>query len=637
MDSGERFTLAVREAGISRVLVIDDALAPPQMREEDAGPLIDLLEAPENASRLDTRDIGPEAREEAIQALTDNDLGAEAVAGVWSKLYDAFLDRVVVKFDPGGRFKEAKGTNADALRPILTLLSMCEPKLVVTRKAGLEEGIDLKSLAPQLVFLDYYLNEKVDPGPGSPDPVEGEKGVNASMAFLNRIVSELPANGPAVVLMSSYAKVEQEAQAFRRGIDGGLFSSRFQFVQKGKLGVVKNKVTMEPEAAAALLDLTQCRTFAVALDEALHVWKRGIDAAVERIGIEVGNLQLRDFAYLVRFRLLEEGQPLSEYLEWFFGEVLLDRIGAEVDWADPAFAALDKPTDGPGRLIEGVFDGATGQIAEMFSSVRVDAREIVGARDRRLGDLYMAEGVPDEVQAVITPDCDLVVRNGSPRAARMLTVSGRLGPIGAPDVAVSDFIMRGGEPRSIEWNLKDVRTLAFGEERKHPTGMVHVGTLRPLYALELQRRALDDLGRVGLAIAPVLHFTSSCRAFVRSAEKLEPFDLRSHGPSTCSVIPSRGGSDRTRVVFHRSFVDRLLAAFDCLPETGEAAVDAWRKTAKTTNFKNALTHKLLVPGVTHGETVDGVLVVTGDKPTKARDALGAMCQIVVTPKPDAAT
>ena len=37
---------------------------------------------------------------------------------------------------------------------------------------------------------------------------------------------------------------------------------------------------------------------------------------------DIGDLHTKDCAYLMRFRLQDEGQSLSGYLEWFLGECL---------------------------------------------------------------------------------------------------------------------------------------------------------------------------------------------------------------------------------------------------------------------------------------------------------------------------
>ena len=627
----------MKQADIRRVVIVDDALEPPQMRIEDAGPLTDMLSKAELAPRLDARGIGQELRDQALEALAATDLDSEDVDKVWKALFRAFVENEVQQFDPGGRFAETKGDNVRALRPFVRLLKKCEPAIDLTLVGTEVDVIDFKDLKPQLVFLDYILDGRVSVSDPSADLANRKAGVDASRKVLNKIVAELPTDGPSVVLMSSDADVVDEADDYRHKAKGYLFSSRFQFVPKNALSIDGSKIVIESNAAGTLLDLTQCQAFGVELNDALNAWRDGAEKALKTIFAEIMDLELRDFAYLVRFRLTEEGQPLSEYLEWFFGELLLDGVSQTVDWKHKSFGALNLHSEGPGRHIEGMFDGATGKIAEMFSRVRVDRRPIENARDRRMGDLYMPEASDKEIRAVLTPDCDLLTRSSGPRASRMLTVSGKLKDIDAPNVSAADFFEHGGNKYSIDWNTKDLQTLPFGEDKNHPAGMNYVGTFRPLYAYELQRRVLDDFGRVGLATAPAVHFTASCTAYSRAAGKFAMLPIKKTAAVRCSVMPSRGGSSGAKIMFHRGFVENLVDTLQAieLPKITQESSDfdkdrhRFLKSVRTANWEADMVRKLLVSGIEDGEPYKGVIVLIRDEPKPKDDR--AMCQIIVQP------
>ena len=104
---------------------------------------------------------------------------------------------------------------------------------------------------------------------------------------------------------------------------------------------------------------------------------------------EVGDLHMKDFAYLLRFRLREAGQPFGEYLEWFFGESLKGLIEDKVDWDHASFTALDDEGTKQGEMIEGAFEGPSDIIARFFHRVRVNNRRVGVRREYRLGDLYV--------------------------------------------------------------------------------------------------------------------------------------------------------------------------------------------------------------------------------------------------------
>ena len=112
----------------------------------------------------------------------------------------------------------------------------------------------------------------------------------------------------------------------------------------------------------------------------------------------------------MRFRLREENQPLSEYMEWLFGETLKGLIDEKVDWNHDSFSKLDG-TEKIEDKIEGAFEGPSVNIAKLFHRVRVNRHRASVGRRYQLGDLY-AQPKGRDVRAVITPDCDLVVRRG---------------------------------------------------------------------------------------------------------------------------------------------------------------------------------------------------------------------------------
>src|SRR5690606_18837686 len=113
-----------------------------------------------------------------------------------------------------------------------------------------------------------------------------------------------------------------------------------------------------------------------------------------------------------------------------------------------------------------------------------------------------------------------------------------LRPYDAPKSSLADFIILGMSQYSIEWKLKNLAT------REDFDNLRYCGTLRPLYAQDLQNQVLESLGRVGLAVAPVIRMNGHFRLFVRKSNgKLHAVDLGRAEMRSCEVYPSRGGSD----------------------------------------------------------------------------------------------
>src|SRR3546814_13373259 len=93
-------------------------------------------------------------------------------------------------------------------------------------------------------------------------------------------------------------------------------------MQKTWVTLDGQKLKIANDAADALLDTSQGFEFGSVLQRALVKWRAGAADALNAFIGEIGSLDPKDFAYLFRFRLLGEGQRMSDYLEWIFGEGL---------------------------------------------------------------------------------------------------------------------------------------------------------------------------------------------------------------------------------------------------------------------------------------------------------------------------
>ena len=168
---------------------------------------------------------------------------------------------------------------------------------------------------------------------------------------------------------------------------------------------------------------------------ALLLWLTHSESAVGNMRKEIEELELKDFAYLVNYRLAQEGLSLFDYLEWFFGECLLGSIGLLT--ADKTKRPTRDKLDKHANLIEGAYDGRTEKIAELYHRARIDTN--LDPAHMRMGDLYLtkSDADPTKIWALLTPDCDLIVRNGKRAVDRFLLVEGGLQAYNAPKLLIS--------------------------------------------------------------------------------------------------------------------------------------------------------------------------------------------------------
>lgn len=563
MLTDKRFEEAIKASGIKNVALLDDAFDVPKFNVNDYSALYDFLETKGAVEILSEVGVAEEAIASAMEDIQSESWTGVSLLTLLKKLHRKYLVTRDPKFDPTNIFKTKQSNNLADVDPLLELLKRC--KVDVTLYGTISGTIEANDPIPDLVFADYYLADTIT-SEKAPTAEESEYATVASLARLDEIIRPALAKDkhPSIILMSS-KDVEAEAAAYRRkasGDKGKVFASRFGFIRKSDVRVEKlpadapmgkkDPVSVVRPGADILLDIVQSHPFGLQLHNALLLWLTHSSTAVGNMQKEIEELELKDFAYLVNYRLAQEGLSLFDYIEWFFGECLLGTIGLLT--ADKTKRPTRDKLDKHANLVEGAYDGRTEKIAELYHRARIDTNP--NPAHMRMGDLYLTklDGAPTQVWALLTPDCDLIVRNGNRATDRFLFVEGKLQAYKAPKSSLSDFIIIDKAHYSIEWKLKNVAT------RENLDALKYCGTLRPLYAHDLRNQVLESLGRVGLAVAPVIRMDGHFQLFIRkSDDKLHVVDLGEEHMRNCEVYPSRGGSDAARISLHRVVAENLLS------------------------------------------------------------------------------
>jgi hypothetical protein len=425
---------AITGSGVSKIAIIDDAFDPPSVDKDNAGGLLDFLEEATFAALASQ--LGIEAHVEAAKtAIVNSDYVANDLVHTVAAIYDRFVSTADEAFNPAGIFT-SQVANINYVRPILTLLDKCQPKPAIKRigsDPGELVGVDVDT---HLIFIDFYLDRSV----GLDADLDAKRA--AKKKSLDSIKALLQSQGDraASVILMSWQEVESQAQIFREEIvqdeKSLVFASRFGFLKKTELHLKDGVVSIADRAADTLLDIFQSYEFGRATHTALKSWLESAQKAVENLRGDIERLHLKDFAYLVKFRLAPEGQDLLEYLEVFFGECLLDAVSRMVDERVETDADVEKAVsllnlEGAKR-IEGAFDGPTSKVAELYHRVRIKRANLKRRTQYSLGDLYLTDN-GKRLLAIITPDCDLITRADKKRSApRLLTVSGKIRKFDAP-------------------------------------------------------------------------------------------------------------------------------------------------------------------------------------------------------------
>ena len=561
-----RFADAIKASGIKNIALLDDAFDVPKFNESDYSALYDFLETEGAVEILSEVGVTEDATTLAMEHIQSQSWTGDELLVLLQKLHRKYLVTRDPRFDPTTIFKTKQSNNLADVDPLLELLKRC--KVDVTLYGRVSGAIESNDPIPDLVFADYYLADTIT-SEKAPTAAESEEATGASLARLDEILKPALAKDkhPSIILMSS-KDVEAEAAAYRRkasGNKGQVFASRFGFIRKTDVRVeelpadaregMKEPVGVLRPAADILLDIVQSHPFGLQLHNALLMWLTQSEKAVNNMRKEIEELELKDFAYLVNYRLAQEGLSLFDYLEWFFGECLLGSIGLLT--ADKTKRPTRDRLDKHANLVEGAYDGRTEKIAELYHRARIDTN--LNPAHMRMGDLYLtrSEGAPTQIWALLTPDCDLIERDGKRAVDRFLLVEGQLQAYKAPKSSLADFIILDKSHYSIEWKLKNLVT------QENLDNLLYCGTLRPLYAQDLQNQVLENLGRVGLAVAPVIRMNGHFQLLIRKSDgKLHAVDLGEEQMRTCEVYPSRGGADVARISLHRSVAENLLAKLE---------------------------------------------------------------------------
>jgi len=574
MIQDSRITTAIKASGIKNILLLDDAFDVPVLDEGDYGPLYEFLESVDGQALAVELEIDQAVVAAALSQMNNGEYAEDELKEVVSTLHNEYILMRDDRFDPNKMFSTRLSNNLRDVDPLLEMLRRC--KDVSLSLIGRHTPLpDQECPLPDLIFADFYLDGDITSDKVPTD----EEGLSAKSASIERLEELLKPSAaanrhPSVILMSS-KDVRADAEDYRQKVsdgEGRVFASRFGFIMKSEV-IKLEKAEGEPElkpaiieiadlAADVLLDIIQSHPFGGKLHEALKFWLASVEQGKKAMERDIEQLTLKEFAYLIRFRLDQEGLSLFDYLEWFFGECLLGAIGVAA--ADTIKRPTRDKLDKHAGLIDGEYDKErTSKVAELYHRARVDPRPAT-SKELRLGDLYIEhpKGGEPNLWAVLTPDCDLVVRkDGAMAAQRILTVKGHLIPYDGPKSSLAEFIIVKNKQYSVDWKLKDLMT------RDSFTGLEFAGTLRPIYAQDLQRRALQDLARIGLGVAPVIRMAGKVSLWVKIDGPLVEVPLGADSLTRCDVYPSRGGSDTTRAILPRQATENLISVLEKLDQT----------------------------------------------------------------------
>lgn len=373
------------------------------------------------------------------------------------------------------------------------------------KKSAVLPELDSVDLDVSLIVIDYHLSESAD---------ELEVKVAESIAFLRSLVdrakSSADATHPFIILISSLPHIApRHASEFRLGCSapGGMF----RFVKK--LNVDSDFVQAVESFYAQREELQKFRRLHVELE-------RTVAKATLQLCQQIENLELEDLATLYTAQLVTEKEPLSDYVGWLAGQLVMSAVQSSAELAE---RAMDLPSESyeillghcqPTQHLSGIFS--------KFSSVRSAAGELIKSKSKkrevRFGDIYMKNPKANALASdelpyylVISQTCDLL--QGKITNDQVLCVQGAGREVRSTEIDLltstirqmgvgGDFLIKDKEAfYQVGWSEKNLLSIDNKKLAKE-TGYTYVGRLNEIYALEVQHSALHALGRIGVPVVP---------------------------------------------------------------------------------------------------------------------------------------
>ena len=253
MNHEARIVDAFKSNSITRTLLIDDAYDPPSLNAEIIAAFAEFLASADGTAACMECGVSTDIREAATKDAEEGDGDSSALIAAYQAIYGAFARTGDKKFDPDGWFDTTKAPALSVLRPLQSLLCRCGDNIDV-RVAGRDNGTRIHNeFRPQVVFIDYYLDEGVSP---IGDVSSGLKrsARKTSITVLKEIVGR-PGDGhdiPAIVLMSS--RDINDVEKYRHQVGARkILSLRFLFLKKETVRQQGRSIVIDHAAA-----LTRC-------------------------------------------------------------------------------------------------------------------------------------------------------------------------------------------------------------------------------------------------------------------------------------------------------------------------------------------------------------------------------------------
>jgi len=429
--------------------------------------------------------------------------------------------------------------------------------------------------APQVLFVDLKLNEN-------------QIILEEPIQVVRKMRANYPDAHPLVFLMSAQEQaLKADRDTFRDRCE--LFSSQFEDLPK--------RTIAQPAALERFFEHhVDAYPRIVALQRHVGSWSTAMTTAQKKLEATLRQLDLADY-FVLHNTASADGVRLGGYVT----DLLLEYVAHQIE-ASENVGAFAKELDSwdVSKLTRSRFNIAP-LVADIFAANVLHAVERLNWERElglgpsngflSLGDVFflrqeVANGPIKTATVVLQPACDLV-RPGDIiyRQATILVCPGRVKPLtGATELITVDgldpvilrYPPRTASQHVIEWQKKRPFYWPYTElerlKKPETHEWVHVGRLRPLYALQLQRAVTADLSRVGTQRRPAPYVPHGVEVLVPKDGKWTTLLTYANDPSAGAISDDKGDKNKTFILYDgviREACERLQIWID--DNAGQAA------------------------------------------------------------------
>lgn len=531
----------------SRVVIIDDHFAPPDLSRLDADALTRLYRQI-NRHAFQRRDL---ASLLGLDVKTQAGVLMGLVEANAQRLWDAYQDDTHTHGYLATLFSDMELDRGADRQALDTISTFCKNELQLNpltfgSLASASEALKTCTIA----FVDFRFKA----GIAVDKAISGHQNYRESYQAKYEFDSQkLP---KIVYLISSSLPRPENLQAFR--VATGLRAAFFKPIRKSDL---------TPDLLSAEIRRWKVRyPAAFKLDMYLTEMSDAVSASAKALGGQLDGLELHDLAMLNMFKLAVERESLQDYLTWLLSEALASKLRST-----PRLQLPLLPNEGGLAPLDGKMKLGT-VLFELFSQIAISPLPAAKSPPA-FGDVYVRakdykKSTSREVMLAITPACDMLRCDPEDEVLCVRGEEAEAKP-NMEDLLKQHVLFGKGSHvvqyknsdqkkyAYIRWGIKKLRTIS-AKDLSNTRKYTKVARLSELFAQEVKELALSDASRIGVPVYPAFLVSTHAAVKMKFSQTITlQKDLSAQSFECAIVTKGRTDPDKSTEVHFLAFTEQF--------------------------------------------------------------------------------